>query len=119
MRIRTQRAALAGFEIHDILPKAAALERQRLFMGFRQERQVNAKGTIDAFRTADGLKHQINRRAQIHGAHRGGDMRQYAALRWDIIRQAQPVQHIQNPQHRFYIVSGGIDANHRIAGAEQ
>ena len=119
MRFRTQRAALAGFEIHDILPKAAALECQRLILRFRQKRKINPEGTVDAFRAADGLKDQINRRTQIHGAHGGGDMRQHAALRRNIVSQPQPVQHVQDAEHRFHIIGRGIDANHRITGAKQ
>ena len=34
-------------------------------MRFLQERQINAEGSIDTFGAADGLKHQINRRAEI------------------------------------------------------
>ena len=98
MRVRRERAALAGFEIHHVVAHRAAPQLQRLLARFPEQRDVHAERRVRRFGARDGLKHQIHRSAAPHGVHRGGDVRQHTALRGNAIRLAHM---IQQPQQRL------------------
>ena len=80
VRVGRQRAALAGFKIHQVGAHRAALQRLGHGMGFVQQCQADAERLVGRFGAGNRLKHQIDRRALLHCLHGVGHMGQHAGL---------------------------------------
>ena len=119
MRIGRQRAALAGLEIHHVVAERAALQRQRRLARLAQQRQRDAEAGVRRLGAADRLEHQIDRRAALDRAQAGGDVRQHAGLRRDGVALAHRVEHREQRARGIDAVGRRVDADHRVAGAEQ
>ena len=69
MRLRGQSAALAGFEVHHVIPCPArltlAVMLKNLFAAFTQHAQSDSEASVRRFRPGDGLEEKIDRRAAI------------------------------------------------------
>jgi hypothetical protein len=119
MRIGGECAALSGFEIHHVVAERAAVERERGVLGFMQQGERDPETGIGGFGAADRLEHQIDRGAALDGAQRCGDVGEHAGLRGDGVALADRVEHGEQRAGGGDAVGGGVDADHRIAGAEQ
>ena len=119
MRIGRQRTALAGLEIHHVVADRAALQRQRRVARLAQQRERHAEAGVGRLGAADRLEHEIDRRAALDRAQAGGDVRQHAGLRRDGVALAHLVEHREQRARGIDAVGRRIDADHRIARAEQ
>ena len=115
MRIGRQRAALAGLEIHHVVADGAALQRQRRVARLAQQGERDAEAAVRRLGAADRLEHQIDRRAALDRAQAGGDMRQHAGLRRDVVALAHRVQHGEQRARGLDAVGRRVDADHRVA----
>jgi hypothetical protein len=111
--------ALPGFKVHHVVPHGAAPQRERRTARLSQQGQVQAEAAVGGFGAADGLEHQIHRRALLDGLQGVGDMGQHAGLRGDVVAADHRVQHGHDLHHLRHVVTGRIDANHRVAAAIQ
>ena len=119
MRVRRQRAALAGLEIHHVVAERAALQRQRRLARLAQQRERHAEAGIRRLGAADRLEHEVHRRAALDRAQAGRDVRQHAGLRRNGVALAHRVQHGEQRARGIDAVGGRVDADHRVAGTEQ
>ena len=119
VRIGRQGAALAGFEVHQVLAQGAALEAQARVITFLQHVQVDPETGIGRFGTGNRLKHQVQRYATVDRFDGGGDVGQHAGLGGDFIALDDRVEHLQHGADRGDAVGGRVDANHGIAVAVQ
>ena len=119
MGVGGQRGALAGLEIHDVVADRAALQRQRGVLGLAQDAEIDAEAGVGGLGAGDGLEHQIDRRAAADHLDRVGDVGQHAGLGRDVVPQAQRVQHVQQGDAVGDVVGGRVDADHRVAAAQQ
>ena len=88
-------AALAGFEIHQVVPEGPAFQAQACVITFLQYIQIDAETGVGRFGAGDGLEHQVQRHAAIDHLDRGGDMGQHAGLGRDLIALDDCVEHFQ------------------------
>ena len=119
VRVGRQCAALAGFEVHDIVTDRAARQRACRVQAFTQQREVDTETAIGLFAAGDGLKRQVQRRAALDRLYRGAEVREHAGLHRDVEALPQRVQHLQQADTFRRIVGRRIDPDHRIAHAEQ
>ena len=125
MRVGGERRALAGFEVHDVVADlaigadAAAVQRTGRPRGPRRATQGDAEAAIGGFGSGDGLKEQVDGRAGIERVHLGGDVGQHAALHGNLEPLAQGIDHAQQARGHGHVVARGVDADDRVAGAEQ
>ena len=119
MGIGRQRAALAGLEIHHVVADRAALQRQRRLARLAQQRERDAEAGVGRLGAGDRLEHQIDRRAALDRAQAGGDVRQHAGLCRDGVALAHRVEHGEQRARGIDAVGRRIDADHRVAAAEQ
>ncbi|MNH22026.1 hypothetical protein D3C79_818660 [compost metagenome] len=90
-----QRAALAGFEVHQVLPEGAAFQRKARFVAFLQHVQVDAEPGVGRLGAGDGLEHQVQWHATVDRLDRGGDVGQHAGLGGDVVALDDGVEHFQ------------------------
>ena len=85
MGVGRERAALAGLEVHDVVPDRAALAAPSAASrpSWRM-REIDAEALIGGLGAGDRLEHQIDRRAAIDRLDAGGDMGQHAGLGRDL-----------------------------------
>ncbi len=83
MGVGGERAALAGFEVHDVVAEVAALQFAGGLMGFVEQREIHAERCVGGFGAGDRLEDEIDGRAVPHRFHLGGDVREDAALHGD------------------------------------
>ncbi len=113
--IGRQGAALAGLEVHEVLPQGAALERQARLIAFLQHVQVDTEAGVGGLGSGDRLEHQVQRHATVDGLDRRGDVGQHAGLGRDVIALDNGVEHFQQGADRGDAVGGRVDADHGIA----
>ncbi|MNF11671.1 hypothetical protein D3C80_2129330 [compost metagenome] len=63
--IGRQGAALAGFEIHQVLAERAAIEAQPGVVTFLEHIQIDAEAGVGRLGAGNGLEHQVQRDAAI------------------------------------------------------
>lgn len=114
-----ERAALAGFEVHDVVADRAAFQRQRGGVGFVEQLGRDAEGTVGLLGAADRLEHQVDRRAGLGQLQRVGDVGQHAALRRDLEALDHLVEHAQQVAEHLHAVGGRVEPDHRVAGAHE
>ena len=125
MRVGGERGALAGFEVHDVvaglsvLANGSAVEGLAGLVGFCEKGEVYAEAAVGGFGSGDGLKEEINWCAGVEGFELGGDVGEDAALDGDLEALAEGVDHAEEPGGGGGVVSGGVDADDRVAGAEE
>jgi len=112
-----QGAALPGFKIHDVVAHGATIEGQGRILGFRQCRQVEPETAVGGFGSANGLEHQIHRRAPLYGLQSIGDMGEHTGLGRNLIGSDDIIHQSHQLDGLTDIVRGRIDADHRIAAA--
>ena len=110
---------MPGFEIHDVAADRAAAQRKRGIMGLRQNGQADPESSIGFFRAGNGLKDEIDRGAEIDGLDGGRDMTQTAGLRRNIEALPDIVEQGDDPHIVLHAIRRRIDADHRVADAEQ
>ena len=108
-----QRRALAGLEIADLV--AAPTQRKGRRPPLRQQGQIDPEPPVRALRSRDRLEHQIDRRAAFHRLDRRRHVGQHTALGRDLVAPPGVIDEAQQADHRGQIVSGGVDANDRVA----
>ncbi len=92
--------------------RAASRASRRMF-------EVYAEAGVGRLGAGDRLEHEIDGGAAADDLQRVGDMCQYTGLGGNIVPQAQRFQHVQQGDAVGDAVGGGIDADHRVAAAEQ
>jgi hypothetical protein len=88
-------------------------------VGLGEQREIHAEAAVGGLGAGDGLKDQIDGRAGVERFHLRGDVGQHAALHGDLKALAQGVDHAQQARGDGHVVAGGVDADDRVAGAEQ
>ncbi|SIX63448.1 Uncharacterised protein [Shigella sonnei] len=78
-----QRRTLPGFEVEAVFP-GDTVELSTHCARFVEHRQFHAKLFQPFFAATDTLENQSARRAATNRFDLGGDVRQYAALSWDV-----------------------------------
>ena len=116
MRVRRERAALPGLEVHDVGARSAAPERAGSVVCLGEEARVDAEARVRRLGAADRLEDEVDRRAALDRLQRRGDVREHARLRRDPVRGDDRVQHREQGGHLPEVVGGGVDADHRVAG---
>jgi len=125
VRVCGERGALAGFEVHDVGTDFAvgadgsAVLRTPLFRCFSEKSEVDAEAAVGGFGSGDGLEEKIDGGAGVEGFKLRGDVGQDAALDGNLEALAEGVDHAQQAGGGCGVVSGGIDADDRVAGAEE
>ena len=119
MRLGRQGRALAGFEIHHVVARRAAPERERRLPRLAQRGEIDAEAAVGPFRSRHGLEDEVHRRAQLDGADRVRHMRQHAGLGRDLVAFAQRIQHPQQLHRVAHAVRRRVDADHRVARTVQ
>ncbi len=125
MGVSRKCGALAGFKIHEVIADAtvgtcrAAMQRPARFVRFGKQRQIDSEAAVGGLGAGDGLKDKIDRGTGFKSGHQGGDMGQHAALRGNLKPLADCVDQAQQARGHGHIVTGGIDADDRVARAEQ
>ena len=74
VRVGGERAALPGFKVHHVVAHGSTPQRERGTARLGQQGQVQAEAAVGGLGTADGLEHQIHRRALLDGLQGVGDM---------------------------------------------
>ena len=110
---------MPGFKIHDVPADRAASQRKRGIVGLRQDRQADPEPSIGFFRASYGLKDEIDRGAEVDSLDRGCDMTQTAGLRRNIEALPDIVEQADDPHIVLQTIGRGVDADHRVADAEQ
>ena len=114
-----QRAALAGFEIHQVVAEGTAFEAQAGVVAFLQDLQADAEAGVGRLGAGNRLEHQIQRHATVDRLDRGGDVGQHTGLGGDFITLDDAVEHLQHVADRTDAVGGRVDADHGVAVAVQ
>ncbi|KAI3488917.1 hypothetical protein L1887_46947 [Cichorium endivia] len=112
-----QRAALAGLEVHQVLPEGAAIQAQARVIPFLQHIQIDPETGVGRLGAGDGLEHQVQRHATVDGLDRGGDVGQHAGLGGNVIALDDGVEHLQQGADRGDAVGGRVDADHGVTVA--
>jgi hypothetical protein len=116
---------LAGFEVHYVAASGsvgadgATGERLGGLVGFLEERKSDAEAAVGGLGSGDGLEEEVDRGALLEGGHLGGDVGEYAALNGDLEALAEGIDHAQEARGDGDVVACGIDADDRVAGAEE
>ena len=110
-------AALACFEVHDVLAQRAAVQHEGGFPGFLQQVQVDAEAGVGSLRSGNGLEGEVDGRALLDELQSGRDMAQHARLRGNGVLLAHGIEQVQQLAHGFGVVGGGIDADDGVAAA--
>ena len=87
-------------------------------MRFAEQGQVDSERSVGGFGAADGLEYQIDGCAGVEGFELRRDMRQYAALRRDVVALANGVSMTSNFFYGLRIIGSGVDADDGVATAE-
>ena len=117
VRLGREGAALAGFEIHDVVAQDAAVEGARGLVRLVQDGQADAEGAVRRFAARDGLEDEVDRPAPVHDVEQGGDMGEHAGLGRDLEARPQLVDQLEQEHRLSGAVGRRIDADHRIAAA--
>ena len=84
-----------------------------------QQRQVDAEAGVGGFGAGDRLEHQVHRRALLDGLDLVGHVRQHAGLGGDLEALDDLVHAVHQGLQRAQAVAGRVDADDRIARAQQ
>jgi len=117
VRIRRQRAALAGFEIHHISAHRAAAQRQRRVARLAQQVQADAEARVGGLGARHRLEDEVDRQAGLDGADLLRDVGEHAALRRDREALDDVVQQAPESGEHRHAVRRRIDPDHCVAGA--
>jgi len=117
--IRREGRTLARLEIHDVVAHRAASQGQARLLSLGQKGQIDPKAGVDRLGAADGLEHQVHRRALGDGLDGGGHVGEHAALGGNGVALAQFVEHDQETDDPLEIVGGRIDPDAGIAGPQK
>jgi hypothetical protein len=110
-------AALAGFEIHQVLAQRAAFQREGRVARFAQQRQVDAEAGVRGLGPGNRLEHEVDRRAPLDGGEGVRDVGQHAGLGRDRMAADDVVEHGDELDHLRHVVGGRVDADDGIAAA--
>ena len=114
-----ERAALAGFEVHDVVADGAAAQFAGGAVGFVEEGEVDAEGGVGWLGAGDGLEDEVDGCAALERGELGGDVGEDAALGGDRVALADGVDEAEEGGGGGDVVGGGVDADDGVAGAEE
>ncbi len=96
MRVRTQRRALPGLQVHHVVAHGAAMQRACRLIALPQQLDVHPECRVGALGAGDRLEHQIDGGDALFDQPDGrGDVRQHARLRRNVVAGPDRVQQVQ------------------------
>lgn len=116
--VRRQRRALTGLEVHDVRALRRALAAGEV-VRLVEQRDGDAEVLVRALAAGDGLEHQVEGRAALHGLHLRGDVGEHAVLRRHAHAAHQVLDRLQDVGGLVDVVGGGVDADDGVAVAKR
>src|SRR5271170_7567245 len=103
-------AALARFEVHNVVARPRNIARsvmfQDAFAAFSQHRKSDTKAGVGGLRAGDRLKEQVDGRAAIQTRQLSCDMREAARLSRNGELRNQAIERSQNSRDTFDRIRG-------------
>src|ERR1700722_10947866 len=98
-------AALAGFEVHDLISDpihvALAMMIEDLFLSLAQHVEGDAEAAVGGFGSGDRLKEKVDRSATFQGGELGGDMGEATSLSRNFVGVDQTTERQKNRADGF------------------
>ena len=120
MGVGGERAALAGFEIHDVVADRAALQRERRLARLGEKGEIDAEAAVGRFGSGDRLEDEIDGRA-LRDQARAWCVTWASTQDWVGMssRWRRSSSSASRSRAALRAVGGGVDADHGVAAAEE